>query len=550
MAARNKQAADLLSIDAARSDYAMAKRSGAQKRRVRGVPSQGAGADYHYRSESDWLWMGELAWDIYRNNMVVGSIVDRAVEQQLQDGFGYNPDTGDKGLDADLVAWWKETAEDTSECDPANELTFADQTEMVTRSTLVAGDIFGLPMEDGTVELKEFHLCRTPTYNTREKKNIFHGVEKNPETRRRLAYHFLHEPIDPFKHATIKKDDLNRLPAYDEDGERTIFHVRFPKRTHQTRGLTAFAPIFDVAGYHDDVQFLTLVRARASSLFLFVEERLPNFDPAYLAAEMRLGVDATRNKAEEYEQNQRQYSEVGPASVLRGLPGASIKPWSANIPHAEFFAHSKLLLTFIGINLGMPLVMALMDASETNFSGYRGAVEQARMGFRKNQQRLVRRWHRPYLRFKILKRAEKDAAFARWIDKTENPRSKVNVFRHQWQLPAWPYINPMEDATSVLIRSANSQSSLRRLAAEQGMEWDELSTEIPVDRAKLTRNALIEAQKLIGEFNLPTTPEYLDVLAQRLGPLPNPERMQFSISSQLSQPKPAKPSEGSNDSGT
>lgn len=534
---RSKLLGSLAEIDGARQDYVMARRSGAQKRRVRGLPSQGAGADYHYRSESDWLWMGELAWDIYRNNMLVGSIIDRAVENQIQDGFTYNPQTGDKGLDADLVDWWNAICEDTSECDPANELSFADQTEIVMRSTIVAGDIFGVPMADGTVDLKEFHLCRSPTFNTREKKNIFHGVEKDPLTRRRINYHFLNEPIDPFRQPTIKKSELRPIPAYDEDGERNIFHVRFPKRTHQTRGITSLAPIFDVAGYHDDVQFLTLVRARASSLFLFVEERAATFDPAYLAAEMKLGVDVSRDKAAEYESNQRQYQEVGPASVLRGLPGAKINPWSANIPNAEFFPHSKLLLTFMGINLGMPLVMVLMDASETNFSGYRGAIDQARMGFRKNQRRLATRWHRPYNRFKILKRAEKDPRFAKWVERSLNPHSKIDVFRHQWNPPSWPYIDPTGDATADLIRESNLQTSPRRRARERGMEYADIARETVEDRAFVIRLAK-QTAKAINDEDGVTASDPDAVRWRDLAPLPNPERVQLSVSSQSAQPAP------------
>lgn len=514
----------LAEIDDARSDYRMAKRSGAQKRRVRGVPTQGAGADYHYRNESDWLWMGELAWDIYRDNMIVQSILERAIENQVQDGFAFDPDTGDPKLDADLVDWWLDVSEDTSECDPANELTFADQTEMVLRSTLVAGDIFGIPMEDGTVDMREFHLCRSPTWNTREKKNIFHGVEKNPVTRRRLNYWFLPEPIDPT--STIKKTDLTPYPAYNEDGERNVFHVRFPRRSHQTRGITAFAPIFDVAGYHDDVQFLKLVQARAASLFVFVRKRAATFDPAYLAAESRLGLDVTRDKSEEYESNQRQYSEVGAGSVLGGLPGEEINPWSANIPNPEFFPHVKMLLTFLGLNFGMPLVMALMDASETNFSGYRGAVDQARLGFRKNQKRLAARWYRPYLRFKILHKALTDKTFAKWVEKAARPNPKVNIFKHRWHPPTWPYIDPYKDAAADLIRDANMQISPRRRCRERGFEWSDIARETVEDRGAAIELAMERAAAINAKFSL----EDADKVRWRdLAPLPNPERVSMTV---------------------
>ena len=77
----------LAGVTKERSDYLMANRRNAQSRRRKGVPSQGAQADYHYRNQGDWLWMRELAWDMYRNNMILGSVVDRAIETQLQSGL-------------------------------------------------------------------------------------------------------------------------------------------------------------------------------------------------------------------------------------------------------------------------------------------------------------------------------------------------------------------------------------------------------------------------------------------------------------------------------
>lgn len=532
------QPINLETVDRARSDYHMAKRTGAQKRQRRGVPTQGAGADYHYRSESDWLWMGELAWDIYRNNMVVGSIVDRAVENTLQGGFAYDPNTGDEKLDQDLLDWWTEISEDPSECDPGEELCFCDQEEIVLRSTLVAGDIFGVPFESGQVGLTEAHQCRSPTYNTREKQNIFHGVEMEPATRRRVNYWFGNEPIDPAR-STIKKSELTPVAAYDEDGERNVFHVRFPKRATQTRGITAFTPLFDVAGYHDDVQFLKLVQARAASLFAFVRQRTENFDPQYQGLDAEaMGRDVSNEKGASWELAERQFSEVAPGSVLKGLPGETIVPWTAGIPNPEFFPHVKLLLTFVGINLGMPLVMALMDASETNFSGYRGAVDQARMGFRKNQKRTVLRWHQPYVRFKIFKRGESDATIARWIERSRRPRARVNIFRHRWHVPSWPYIEPTADATADLIRTSNMLTSPRRQARERGAEWTDIVRETVEDRSRALKAAFTEAKKLKDEFGLEAP---LEVLAAQIAPLPMPERIQLTISAKQEAPVEATP---------
>lgn len=529
-------------VGQARADYRMANRTNPQTRKRRGVSSTGRNADWHYRSGSDFYFMQELAWALYRDNMALGSITDRAIENWLQDGFRYNPQTGDKALDADVKAWWEDVSTNPRECDPAWELTFAEQTELVARQACVAGDTFGVPLGgeedfDGTVEIREAHECRSPS-SSNTKETIVHGVQKAFGTRRPVAYWFFKDSIDPYQSGNVKKSDLQSIAAFDNDGERNVFHVRVIKRSSQTRGISAYAPLVDPASYHDDVQYLKMVQARAASLFVFVRKRMQGFDPAYLNAELPVGRDVTADKlkAEQYTQNAAQYREVGAGSALETLPGEEINPWSANIPNPEFFPHAKMLLTFMSINLGMPLVLALMDASETNFSGWRGAFEQAKMGFRRRQKTLALHWHTPFIRFKLLKQAERDPAWARRMEQTLNPRSKVNLLRGRWDMPGWPYIEPMKDATAGLIRLANAQTSPRRFTRENGAEWDEISAETVEDRAAHYARGVEKAQELIDKYKLDVS---VDELAIRLAPLPMPERVQISLSGDMgTDPKP------------
>ena len=108
--------------------------------------------------------MGEASLDIYRNDCVVGQMIDRAVEQTLQGGFVVDPNTGDEVLDAELKARWDEEAQDPECCDPGGELTFHDQEELALRAMFVPGDIFCVAIDGGeTHELREQHRCRAPS---------------------------------------------------------------------------------------------------------------------------------------------------------------------------------------------------------------------------------------------------------------------------------------------------------------------------------------------------------------------------------------------------
>lgn len=526
--------ATLADLQREKTDYAMAKRSGQQSRRRRGVPSSGAGADYHYSSESDWLWMQELAWDMYRNDMVVGSIVDKVTEYTVQDGFAFNPQTGDRKLDQDLKDWFTDWSIDPDECDPAGEAVFFEQEQHAFRSTLVGGDLFAVPVADegpmqcGAVDLIEGQMCRSATRG--KNKNILHGVEMQPGTRRRIGYDFANEPIDPWQQ--VLRSQLTRTPAYYFDDltgrqEKNVFHVRFTKRAKQTRGVTAFTPLFNVANYHDDIQFLSLVQKRNAALFVFLEQRSAQFDPKYLAADIKMGTDVTAEKAlSEVEALNKKIDAVSPGSILRSLPGSQLELNTTNIPAPEHFMHTELLLTLLGINLGFPLVMTLMDVKQGSYSSIRSAVTMAKNGFLRNQTRLMMRFHQPYMRFKMLKRAERDRAFAKLVRDSVKPGAKINVFSYWWTAPKWESIDPGKDASAELVRSTSMQESPRRLANERGREWTDIVRETIADRRQAIRLAVRESQKINSEFKL----EGQAAVAWRdLAPLPVPERVTVTL---------------------
>lgn len=495
-----------------RCDYEAAKRSSRFQRRRRGVPSTGAGADYHYASEADFLWLQELALDLYRNDGVIGQITDRAVINTIGSGFTPDPDTGDSELDKDLKARWAEESIDPDTCDIAGELTFYEQEVMVCRDMLVTGDTFGVFTEDGTVQLVESHRCRSPH---RTQKNIVHGIERARDTNARLRFWFTREPRDPLAPASkITMKDLRSVEARDADGEAQVLHVYNPKRSSQTRGVTAYAPIILPAGMFDDLNFANLLKAQLNSHWLVVRERTAAF------FEQNPNVPSFGTANDTFT-GTRRVADTAPGMEIGGAAGETIKPWNPNNPPAEFFPHARLILTIIGINLGMPLVMVLMDASETNFSGFRGAVDQARLGFRHNQRILVAKWHRPYWRMKVNFWADGDPTLTAFREQLGE-----RFFRHKWNRPGWPYIEPTKDAQSDLLRAAHMQTSLRRLASERGNEWPEIVAETIEDRTLAIRAACQAAEKLNSECKLAGS----DVVSWRdLAPLPTPQGVSIAL---------------------
>lgn len=496
-------------FDATRADYQGARNTRWRRRRS-GVPVSGSGADYHYRHEVDYLRMLELARDMDRNDVAVGPLVDRAVCNTIQDGFRLQPTTGDATLDQDLRDWFNEWASDPEACDVAGELDFQQQAKAALRNNFVDGDSVFLATADGPLQLIEGHRVRTPRNTT---KNVVSGVLLD-DVRRRREYWVTRDEIDPSR-AITRVGDVVKYPV--RDGQtRIVFHPRNTKRYTQTRGVTAFAPIFDTLGQFEDLAFAKLVQAQIVSCFTILRERDGDFAGDEGAP---LGLQETETISGGSGGNTKLTERLGPGMLVGGQPGEKFTGFSPGVPNAEFFPHARLVLTLLGINLGVPLVLYLMDASETNFSGWRGALEQARLGFRQNQRDLVAQFHSPVYRWKVQQLAEEDGAIRRRLEAAD-----VTPLKHVWHPPKWTYIEPVKDITARLLEQKNVFTSPRRGAAKHGDDFDEILEETVQDNAAVIRRAKREADAINSEFS-----DGQPVHWRELVSLPTPDGVNVSL---------------------
>ena len=203
---------------------------------------------------------------------------------------------------------------------------------------------------------------------------------------------------------------------------------------------------------------------------------------------------------------------------LTGAPGEDISAFTSNIPNAEYFTQVKLLMQLMGVNFGLPLCLVLMDGSETNFSGWRGAVDEARKGFKMNQRSLIRRFHVPCYKIKLSHFAQQDPALGRALAKSNTPDA------HTWHPQAWPYIEPVKDANGDLIQVRNGLMSPRRIQSKNGRKWEVVAEETVADNVFAITKAKEAAAKLNSQFD-----DDQPVHWRELVNMPTPEGIQSSI---------------------
>ena len=462
-----------------RSDYDIA-RSSRYIRTRSGVSAVGSGVDYHIRRDTDYLKILELARDFDRNDPIIGQAVTRLVDNVVQSGFSLDVNTADDGINQELKARWDAWTETPRECSDSYEHTFHDLERLTYRAMLVDGDIIHLPLRKGTLETIEAHRVRTPG---RTRRNVVGGFLLD-NRRRRLECWITKEDIDPSR--TILVNDTTAYPVWDKQGRRQVIHVYNPKRLSQTRGISAFAPIANFAGMHDDIQFAKLVQQQVVSCFAFIRMRKLGFDG--VGSNAALGSATTESLSDG---TTRTVQGIAPGMEITGQPGEDIQGFSPNIPNQEYFEHVSMILGIISVNLGLPLAVVLLDPTKTNFSGWRGAIDQARIGFAEQQRILLSRFHEPVFEWKVRQWIADDPKLARYF--TANLGELRN---HAFHTPTWRYIEPYKDAQADALRLESGLSSPRRVHAERGIDWDDLCVEIVDDHFKAIQYAKQRAIEL------------------------------------------------------
>lgn len=509
--------------------YRMARR-GRHSVKVNGS-TQGESADQDYASEADYFRMVAIGRQFDREDLVAGATVNRLVANVMQTGFGYDPKTGDKEANKIIKARWSAYESSAQDVDVTGERDLHTLARLLFRDSVVSGDIFATKLNDGRQQVFEGHRCRTPhNLGGDAKKLCIHGVQLDG-LRRRTAYYFAKDDIA--LNSSVSMNAVETVPAYDELGHANVLHVYHPKRSTQTRGVTKFAPISDAVPMHADIQFAKMVQQQQVSVWAMLRQRMLGFEyPDGVTENTTTEPDPCRAG------QTRAIMNVSPGMMYTGYPGETITGFSPNVPNPTFFDHARQMQQLIGINLDIPLVMMLLDASETNFSGFRGALEQAKLSFVALQQWFAIVYYRPVAMWQMRLWSDPNSPLADPFIVRLRERG-INVFAHEWQYPTWPYIQPVEDATADQIKLRTGMTSLRRAHLARGMDYDTVMDEIVADRKAMIVAAKTAAAEINAQFPDDPEPAHwrdLAVLPPSQGetlalPPVEPERM--------NQPKPA-----------
>ncbi|MBL4700448.1 MAG: phage portal protein, partial [Phycisphaeraceae bacterium] len=388
------------------------------------------------------------------------------VDNVVQSGFALDPRTGDIGLNTEIQHRFKLFADNPDECHMAGEEDLTGIISLGTRSMIVAGDSINLLTRSGAIDTPESYRFRTP----KTKRNVHLGVLVDGHGKH-LEYWAAKS--DGGVNGRIEKvGDIKVYKTRDANGNRQVTHLYDPRRFHQRRGITAFAPIADAIGMHDDIQLATLVHQQTVSAFALIEESTGSIIQGGKPNAKANAIGAV-SESQNTDGSTKILEGISPGMHIKVAPGKKLTMSSPQVPAGNFFPHTLLILQFIAINLSMPLQILLLDPTKTNFSGWRGAMDQARMSWKRIQRRIIGRMYKPIYEWKVRQFMADDPAMFRAM----RSNSKINPMSHAWHPPAWSYIEPLKDVSSQILEAGNPTTSLRRVATANGRQFQEVVTE-------------------------------------------------------------------------
>jgi lambda family phage portal protein len=441
------------------------------------------------------LWyIRETSRHMCLNDDLPGQMLVRLADNIVQDvGFRLVCNTGDDVLNEELEARHAEWASDPAACDFYGERSFRELEWIVFYQTAMDGDIFGILVDDGTVQLVEADRCVTRAAKNTDRS--YNGMDFD-ENGRVLAYNFTKVPGGPYTYS-VALGDTRQILARDSEGLRQVVHSYDPRRITQHRGYPWLLPVMVKSGMLDDLQFAIVVKAQSAAAHAGIIERpagSPNGPVKFGARDVVTAATGSGTTTTETLESIR-YGQI------TALPaGHTFKGFTPSIPNQEHFEHVRSTIRQIGAAINMPLEMVLLDASNTNFSGWRGAMDQARMSFRRLQQSQATKFNTPIHRMNVRRWAPSMGPAAR------RALLDGSAYKHKWVPPAWPYINPKEDAEAAGLMIAKGLDSPRGIVAKRGGDFKDVVRETIEDRSSALRAAIDECESIEGDTGYKISP--------------------------------------------
>lgn len=413
---------------------------------------------------------------LVRNNPTAFSGIDSFVTNLIGRGITPRWNTGDTGLDKELLELWKLSAE---EIDADGGLNFYGMQALATRAMLEAGDVLALfkyrrhtgdllvPLQIQLLEAD--HLNDSYDLTLSNGNTVRLGVELNPSGRR-VAYHLYKEhPGDNNLFLTNTLLTI-RIPA------RSLLHVFEPFRPGQLRGWPRMGTIITRLYNLDQYEDAELDRKKTAAFYaMFITT--PSGDPVISGL-----------PGQNLDYNDEDYLVGLEPGIIQALRPGQVPEFSKPADVGETYEPwIKQQYYRIASGMGITYEQLTGDLRGVNYSSIRaGLVEFYRACRMKQAHIIVYKFCRP-----VTTRWLDTAVLAKTIKITNYIDRRRRIINNIWDGDGWDWVDPLKDVKGKQLSVRCGFESRARVVSESGGNIAEIDQELAADNARADKNELI-----------------------------------------------------------
>jgi len=341
-----------------------------------------------------------------RDNAIYKGLIERMVSYIVGNGFELQITGVSKTATVRIERLWKDFMRRP---EIRNLLSGGETGRMIMRELFVAGDTLALKTDKGLLQLFEAEqIDGDKSYPAGIKKDVYGRPSR---------FH-----LCPWKNNSIDKRNGRGVMAKD------VLFLTNPERSSSVRGIPACQASFPMLHRINDICDSEAIAWQLLSRLAVKITRQKGDEIAVTES-----VEDADKSAEQLEDDlARRVTELGYALFFHGEPGDEIGGIERNIPGKDFPDSVRMFLRLLGLPIGAPLELVLLDWTKSNYSQSRAVLEQAYENFIFWQKKMIDFFYAPLFDWKW-------EAWKSIVGANVKPVAG-------WILPTFPWIDQLKEA--------------------------------------------------------------------------------------------------------
>jgi len=367
--------------------------------------SVGSG-DFHL--QYDRVKLINQSREFLRDNAIYKGLIERAVAYIIHNGFKLQSNAVSTKISSKVEklwrAWWRSP-------EVRGLLSGDGVAKMICREMLVAGDTGAIKTDKSLIQLIEAEQIAS-------KSRMGDGIAKN-----------IYGTPTKFFISPYSNTGMIDLAKGRDVAANDFLYVTNTERPSQTRGVppcqSAFAMLHRINDVCDSEAIawqilskiaVSVTREDGSTFGVGESIRDPN-KTSDTSGDLTIRL-----------------TELDSALIFHGEPGDKIAGVERNIPGQNFTESLRTFLRLLGLPLGLPLELILLDWTQSNYSQSRAVLEQAYTTFEGWQSLIEDFFYRPLFEWKV----------RQWVADGELSE-REDIYEHEWIKPTFPWIDQLKE---------------------------------------------------------------------------------------------------------